>query len=206
MLSLMRTIGRTGIITLSIVAALVLLGGSCAFTYNKLVRLDEAAKAQWAQVENTYQRRADLVPNLVETVKGAAAFERDTITAVTEARSRVGQVAAARDVTTSPEAFREHQQAQDALGGALSRLLVVAEAYPNLTATQGFRDLQAQLEGTENRITVERMRYNEAAREFDTARASFPTSLVAGLFGGRFAEKQYFTAKAGSDGPPKVRF
>jgi LemA protein len=202
----MRTIGRTGIITLSIVAALILLGGSCAFTYNKLVRLDQAAKAQWAQVENTYQRRADLVPNLVETVKGAAAFERGTFTAVTEARSRVGQVAAKPDVTTSPEAFREYQQAQDTLGGALSRLLVVAEAYPNLTATQAFRDLQAQLEGTENRIAVERMRYNEAAREFDTARASFPTSIVAGLFGGRFSEKQYFTARAGSDVPPGVRF
>ena len=202
----MRTIGRTGIITLSLVAALVLLGGSCIFTYNKLVRLDEAAQAQWAQVENTYQRRADLVPNLVETVKGAAAFERETITAVTEARSRVGQVAAARDITTSPEAFQAHQQAQDALGGALSRLLVVAEAYPNLTATQAFRDLQAQLEGTENRIAVERMRYNEAARAFKTARASFPTSIVVAVFGDRFAEKQYFTAKAGSDVPPAVRF
>ena len=203
----MKPIGRTGIITLAIVGALVLLGGSCIATYNKLVRLDQAAKAQWAQVENTYQRRADLVPNLVETVKGAAAFERDTITAVTQARSRVGQVAAPQgDITTSPEAFQKHQQAQDALGGALSRLLVVAEAYPNLTATQAFRDLQAQLEGTENRITVERMRYNEAARDFDTARASFPTSIVAGLFGGRFAERQYFTAKAGSDVPPRVNF
>jgi len=151
-----------------------------------------------------YQRRADLVPNLVETVKGAAAFERETITRVTEARSRVGQVAP--NVTTNAEQFREYQRAQDELGGALSRLLVVAEAYPNLTATQGFRDLQAQLEGTENRITVERMRYNEAARDFDTARASFPTSIVAGMFGDRFAAKQYFTAKAGSDEPPKVKF
>jgi len=200
----MRTIGRLGIVTISIVAALFLLGGSCVFTYNKLVRLDQAAKAQWAQVENVYQRRADLVPNLVETVKGAAAFERETITRVTEARSRVGQVAP--NVTTNAEQFREYQRAQDELGGALSRLLVVAEAYPNLTATQGFRDLQAQLEGTENRITVERMRYNEAARDFDTARASFPTSIVAGMFGDRFAAKQYFTAKAGSDEPPKVKF
>ena len=202
----MRTIGRTGIVTLTIVAALVLLGGSCALTYNKLVRLDQSAKAQWAQVENAYQRRADLIPNLVETVKGAAAFERETLTAVTQARSRVGQLRTGVDVTSSPEAFRAHQQAEDALGSAVSRLLVVAEAYPNLTATQGFRDLQAQLEGTENRITVERMRYNEAAREFETARASFPTSLVAGLFGGRFAPKQYFTARAGSDVPPEVRF
>ena len=202
----MKTIGRTGIITLSIVAALVVLGGSCIVTYNKLVRLDQAAKAQWAQVENAYQRRADLVPNLVETVKGAAAFERETIIAVTEARSRVGQVAVPKDLTTNAEQFGNYQRAQDELGSAVSRLLVVAEAYPTLTATQGFRDLQAQLEGTENRITVERMRYNEAARDFDTARASFPTSLVAGIFGDRFAEKQYFAAKAGSDTPPKVKF
>jgi LemA protein len=200
----MRSIGRTGVITLSIVAALVLLGGSCILTYNKLVRLDENTKAQWAQVENAYQRRADLVPNLVETVKGAATFERETITAVTEARSRVGQLP--KDVTANAERFGAYQRAQDELGGALSRLLVVAEAYPNLTATQAFRDLQAQLEGTENRITVERMRYNEAARAMNTARASFPTSLVAALFGERFAEKQYFAAKAGSETPPAVRF
>jgi LemA protein len=202
----MRTIGRTGVITLSIVAALVLLGGTCVVTYNKLVRLDQNAKAQWAQVENAYQRRADLVPNLVETVKGAAAFERETITSVTEARSRVGQLAVPKDVTTDAEQFRKYQRAQDELGGTLSRLLVVAEAYPNLTATQAFRDLQAQLEGTENRIAVERMRYNDAARAFDTARASFPTSIVASMFGDRFAEKQYFVAKAGSDVPPKVKF
>jgi LemA protein len=202
----MRTIGRTGVVTFSIVVALVLLGASCAVTYNKLVRLDQNARAQWAQVENTYQRRADLVPNLVETVKGAAAFERDTVIAVTEARSRVGQVALPKDVTTNPEQFQNYQRAQDQLGGALSRLLVVAEAYPNLTATQGFRDLQAQLEGTENRIAVERMRYNDAARAFDTARASFPTSLVAGLFGSRFTEKQYFAATKGSEVPPKVKF
>jgi LemA protein len=203
----MRTVSRTGIITIAVIVGLLLLvGGSCVAGYNRLIGLDQAAQAQWAQVENTYQRRADLIPNLVETVKGAAAFERDTITAVTEARSRVGQVAAPRDVTSHPEQFQAYQQAQDQLGGALSRLLVVAEAYPNLTATQGFRDLQAQLEGTENRITVERMRYNEAAREFDTARATFPTSIIAGMFGGRFAEKPYFAAKAGSDVPPKVKF
>jgi len=203
----MRAASRTGTVTILVIIAMLLLGGTCvATTYNKLVRLDQAAQAQWAQVENAYQRRADLIPNLVETVKGAAAFERGTITAVTEARSRVGQLARPSDVTTRPEEFRQYQQAQDQLGGALSRLLVVAEAYPTLTATQGFRDLQAQLEGTENRITVERMRYNEAARDFDTARASFPTSIVAGMFAGKFAEKQYFTAKAGSDVPPKVTF
>ena len=201
----MKPIGRTGIISLSIVAAVVLLGGTCAATYNKLVRLDQAAAAQWAQVENTYQRRADLVPNLVATVKGAAGFEQKTLIEVTEARSRVGQLAVPRDISTSPEALTQYQEAQDHLGGALSRLLVVAESYPSLTATQGFRDLQAQLEGTENRITVERMRYNEAARDFDTARASFPTSIIAGLFGDRFAEKHYFRAKPGSDTAPEVK-
>jgi len=202
----MRTVSRTGIVTIAILAALLLGGGMCVASYNRLVRLDQGAQAQWAQVENTYQRRADLIPNLVETVKGAAAFERETITAVTEARSRVGQVTRPTEITTRPGDFRQYQQAQDQLGGALSRLLVVAEAYPTLTATQGFRDLQAQLEGTENRITVERMRYNEAARELNVARASFPTSIIAGLFGGRFAERQYFTAKTGSDVPPQVRF
>jgi LemA protein len=202
----MKTIGKIGIVTLSIVAALVLLGGTCAATYNKLVRLDQAASAQWAQVENTYQRRSDLIPNLVATVKGAAAFEQKTITDVTEARSRVGQVAVPKDISTNAESLKQYQQAQDQLGGALSRLLVVAEAYPNLTATASFRDLQAQLEGTENRITVERMRYNEAARDFDTARASFPTSIVAGLFGARFQERQYFAAKAGTDVAPEVKF
>jgi len=202
----MKTIGRTGIITLSILAALVLLGGTCAVTYNRLVGLDQAAAAQWAQVDNTYQRRADLIPNLVATVKGAAAFEQKTLVEVTQARSRVGQVSSPKDLSTNPDALEQYQQAQDQLGGALSRLLVVAEAYPTLTATQAFRDLQAQLEGTENRITVERMRYNEAARAFDTARASFPTSIVAAMFGGRFAERAYFTAKAGSDVAPEVKF
>ncbi|HET9622026.1 MAG TPA: LemA family protein [Kofleriaceae bacterium] len=201
----MKTIGRTGIATLAILIVLVLIGADCVATYNKLVRLDQAAAAQWAQVENTYQRRADLVPNLVATVKGAAAFEQKTITDVTAARSRVGQVALP-NASTDRAALQQYQQAQDQLGTALNRLLVVAEAYPTLTATQAFRDLQAQLEGTENRITVERMRYNEAARAFDTARVSFPTSLVAGAFGGRFVERHYFTAKAGTEVAPEVKF
>ena len=202
----MRTVGRAGVITISIVVAMLLIGGACVATYNRLVRLDQTVQAQWGQVENTYQRRADLIPNLVATVKGAAAFERDTLTAVTQARSRVGQIAAPPEVTSRPAEFQRYQQAQDQLGGALSRLLVVAEAYPNLTATQGFRDLQAQLEGTENRIAVERMRYNDAAREFNTARASFPTSIVAGLFGDRFAAKQYFAGRPGSEAVPEVKF
>ncbi len=199
----MKAIGKSGIVAIMIVGAVLLFGGTCAATYNKLVRLDEAADAQWAQVENAYQRRADLIPNLVETVKGAAKFERDTIIAVTEARAKVGQVGAPNPANV--EKLAEYQQAQDQLGGALSRLLVVAEAYPDLKATQNFRDLQAQLEGTENRITVERMRFNETARDFNSARSGFPTVLVAGMFG-RFAAKPYFTAKAGSDIAPKVTF
>jgi len=193
--------------TIIVAAAVLLFGGTCVASYNKLVKLDQAASAQWAQVENAYQRRADLVPNLVETVKAAAKFEKDTLIAVTEARARVGQVQMPKgDITSNPDQFKQYQQAQDQLGGALSRLLVVAEAYPNLTATQNFRDLQAQLEGTENRIAVERMRFNELARDFNTARSSFPTSLIAGIFGGKFAPKQYFAAKAGSDIAPKVQF
>jgi LemA protein len=172
--------------------------------YNKLVRLDQDVAAQWAQVENVYQRRADLVPNLVATVKGAANFEKDTLTAVTEARARVGQMQG--EPTKDPASMQRYQQAQDQLGGALSRLLVVAERYPELKATESFRDLLAQLEGTENRITVERMRFNDAAREFNTTRRMFPTTLVAGFFGPRFDEKAYFQATAGASAPPQVKF
>jgi LemA protein len=194
------------IVAAAAVVILVGLGlGTCA-TYNRLVGLDQSVQAQWAQVENVYQRRADLVPNLVATVKGAAEFERETLIAVTEARSRVGQVSVGGSAPATPERLGEYQQAQDALGGALSRLLVVAEQYPTLTATQGFRDLQAQLEGTENRIAVERMRYNEAARAFNTARARFPASLAAGLFGDRFRAKPYFTAPAEATKVPEVEF
>src|SRR5262245_9827915 len=137
------------------VLVLILLGGTCT-TYNRLVTLDQGVKSQWAQVESVYQRRADLIPNLVATVKGAANFEQETITRVTEARAKVGQVTLTKDALTDPEAFKRFQQAQDQLGSALSRLLAVSESYPQLTATQNFRDLQAQLEGTENRIAVER--------------------------------------------------
>jgi LemA protein len=197
-------------IVLGIVAAIVLLalivGFGAAGTYNSLVRLDQATQAQWAQVQNVYQRRADLVPNLVETVKGAAKFEQETLTAVTEARSRVGQVTseALENVTQDPAAFARFQQAQDQLSSALSRLMVVVERYPELKATAGFRDLQAQLEGTENRITIERQRFNEAAQAFNTRRQSFPTVLLAGLLG--FPAKPYFQATAGAEKPPEVKF
>lgn len=180
----------------------------CVGSYNKLVQLSQAVDAQWAQVENAYQRRADLVPNLVETVKGAAKFEQSTMVAVTEARAKVGQVQAqpASSVVNDPAAMQRFQQAQDQLSGALSRLLVVSERYPDLKATANFRDLQAELAGTENRIAVERMRFNEAARAFNTTRDSFPTVVVAKMFGRRFAEKAYFQAQAGASTAPKVQF
>jgi LemA protein len=141
-------------------------------------------------------------------VKGAANFEKSTFTEVAQARAQAGQVSAAglNRVIDDPAAFERFQRAQDSLSGALSRLLVVSEQYPQLRATENFRDLQAQLEGTENRIAVERMRFNEAAESFNTARNRFPGVLVAGLFGNRFAEKPYFTARPGSDVAPKVQF
>lgn len=193
-----------GCLGLGLVAALAVVAFGVS-AYNGLVSLDQAVEAQWAQVENVYQRRADLVPNLVETVKGAAAFEKDTFTAVAEARSKVGQVDAA-GIANDPEAFARFQQAQDGLSSALSRLMVVVERYPDLKATQNFRDLQAQLEGTENRIAVERMRFNETAQAFNTKRMSFPTVTIAGLFGSRFDEKVYFKAQAGADTAPTVKF
>ncbi|OLD57526.1 MAG: LemA family protein [Acidobacteria bacterium 13_1_20CM_2_57_8] len=186
----------------------IVLGFTVVGTYNGLVGLDQAAEAQWGQVENTYQRRADLVPNLVATVKGSANFEQQTLTAVTEARAKVGQVSAGalENITRDPQAFARFQQAQDGLSSALSRLMVVAERYPELKATAGFRDLQAQLEGTENRITVERMRFNEAAQAFNTRRESFPTIVIAGFFGERFRVKPYFKAQTGAEKAPEVKF
>lgn len=192
-------IAAAGAVVVALLGAYVIAG-----SYNKLVRLDQDVQAQWAQVENVYQRRADLVPNLVATVKGAADFEKSTLLAVTEARARVGQlpIAAPRDTA----GLQQFQQAQDQLGGALARLLVVAERYPDLKATANFRDLQAQVEGTENRIAVERMRFNEAAREFNTTRDTFPTTLLVRLFGARFTEKTYFQAPTSAASAPVVRF
>ena len=174
-------------------------------SYNKLVSLDQAVQAQWSQVENVYQRRADLVPNLVETVKGAAKFEKETFTAVTEARARVGQVQGSTS-PNDPASVEKFKAAQDQLSSALSRLMVVVERYPDLKATQAFRDLQVQLEGAENRIAVERMRFVQAAQAFNSARNTFPRNIVASLFGGRFAEKAYFKAQAGAETAPRVQF
>ncbi len=173
--------------------------------YNSLIGLDQKVQAQWGQVENTYQRRADLIPNLVETVKGAAAFEQDTFTAVTEARAKVGQVQIAPGQLTS-DSLAQFQQAQEGLSSALSRLLVVVEKYPELKATENFKELQAQLESTENRITVERMRFNEAAQAFNTRRNRFPAVLIAGFFGEKFKDKAFFKAQPGAETAPQVKF
>lgn len=188
-----------------VLLVLAVLGLTVMGSYNSLNSLDQAVASQWGQVENVYQRRADLVPNLVATVKGAAAFEKETFTAVTEARAKVGQVSMGK-VPNSPEELARFQAAQEGLGSALGRLMVVVEKYPDLKATQNFRDLQAQLEGTENRIAVERMRFNEAARAFNTRRNSFPTVILAGFFGDRFRDKAYFKAQPGAEQAPTVAF
>jgi LemA protein len=190
-----------GLVIVVVVAAMWFAG-----TYNRLVTLDQAVQSQWAQVESVYQRRADLIPNLVATVKGAANFEKSTYIAVTEARAKVGQVNTAGAAPNDPAAFSQFSNAQDNLSSALSRLLVTVENYPNLKASQNFEDLQAQLEGTENRIAVERMRFNQAAQAFNTTRDSFPTVFVAGFFGSRFAEKSYFKSQPGSQNAPAVNF
>ncbi len=195
-------LGCLGVLIIGIVAIALFGIGS----YNKLVKLDQDVKSGWAQVENVYQRRSDLIPNLVETVKGAANFEKETYTAVTEARAKAGQTKIDASQLNDPAAFAKFQQAQDQLGGALSRLLVTVEKYPELKATANFQELQSQLEGTENRITVERQRFNDAANAFNKKRNTFPTVLIAGFFGSKFAEKAYFKAVAGSDVAPKVKF
>jgi LemA protein len=171
---------------------------------NDLVRREQAVTERAAQVQNVYQRRADLIPNLVETVKGFAAQERTVLEEVTRARASAGNVTLTPQVLDDPQALRRFQEAQGQLGGALSRLLVTVERYPELKSNQNFLALQSQLEGTENRITVERMRYNEAVREYNTRLRVFPGSLVAGFRG--FREKPYFEAAPGSETAPKVRF
>jgi len=200
------SIGKILLVIVGILAVLaVIIGLSISGVYNRLITLQQGTDAAWAQVENVYQRRADLVPNLVNTVSGAANFEKSTLTEITEARASVGRVSApSGGAPTDPAKFAEFEKAQAQLGGALSRLLVVSERYPNLTATAGFRDLQAQLEGTENRISVERGRFNEAVQAYNTALKSFPAVIFAGMFG--HTARPYFTATAGSDKPPAVQF
>jgi LemA protein len=190
------------------VALVVLLGLGVLFTagsYNRLVALDQGVRAQWGQVENVYQRRLDLVPNLVATVKGAAKFEQGTFAQVAQARAAAASAPAGRAVDDKA-AFQNFETAQQNLSSALGRLMVVVEAYPQLKATENFRDLQTQLEGTENRISVERMRFNDAAQRYNTYRQSFPAVIVAALFGGRFPERPYFHAQSGAESAPQVQF
>jgi LemA protein len=193
-----------GIVGFFVVVALV-IGLWVSGIYNRLVTLQQGTDAAWAQVQNVYQRRTDLIPNLVNTVSGAANFEKSTLAEIVDARASVGRVQLpSAAAPTDPAQFKQFEEAQARLGGALSRLLVVAERYPDLKATAAFRDLQAQLEGTENRIAVERGRFNEAVQAYNTAIKRFPAALFAGMFG--HTPRPYFTATAGSDRPPEVKF
>lgn len=173
---------------------------------NDIPTYDEQTAAAWAQVENQYQRRADLIPNLVETVKGFAAQERETLTAVVEARARVGQMQIPRDLLTNPEAFRQFQQNQDTLTQALSRLMVVVERYPQLRSSENFLTLQAQLEGTENRLAVARRDYIEAVRLFNTELRTFPGRIWHSLLYSELEPKQTFAAADGASEVPQVKF
>lgn len=188
---------------LVVIGAILLIVMTLSGRYNKLVTLEEGVTAAWSQVENVYQRRADLIPNLVNTVKGYADFEQSTLTAVIEARAKATSTNI--DPTNLTEANMEQfQQAQQGLSSALSRLMVVVERYPDLKANQNFLDLQAQLEGTENRITVERRAFNTTAREYNTLVLSFPNNIIAGMFG--FKQKAYFKSDTGAEKAPEVQF
>ena len=191
-------------ITLGVIAlAVLLIYGSIRGSYNTLVTLDENIEGQWAQVENVYQRRADLIPNLVNVVRGYAAHERETLEGVVEARSRATSINIdAANMT--PEAMAQFQQAQDNLSSALSRLMVVVERYPDLKANQNFLELQTQLEGTENRIANERRKYIETVRDYNTNIRRFPRNIYASMFG--FERKPTFESRPGSDVPPVVEF
>ena len=196
-------IGCGVLVVLAIAGLLVIAiaGGS----YNHLVKLQQGVNSQWAQVQNVYQRRADLIPNLVATVSGAANFEKSTLTEITAARASVGQMKIdANNAPATADQIAAFEKAQGSLSSALSRLLVVSERYPDLKASANFRDLQAQLEGTENRISVERGNFNSAVQNYNTAIKSFPAVFYAAMFG--FVEKPYFTATPGADKPPQVEF
>ena len=191
-------------IVLIVIAVFVLLVfSSVKSTYNQMVSMDEGVNGSWAQVENVYQRRADLIPNLVNTVKGYAAHEKETLEGVIEARSKATSVNINPE-NMSPEALQQFQGAQDGLSSALSRLMVVVERYPDLKANQNFLDLQAQLEGTENRIAVERRKFNQSAQDFNTYIRKFPKNIYASIFG--FEKRAYFEATPGSEKAPEVQF
>lgn len=190
---------RFGIVLIALVSAF--LFSSCG--YNKMVEMDEQVTSQWAQVENVYQRRADLIPNLVNTVKGYASHEQETLEGVIEARSKATSMNISADDLT-PEKIQQFNQAQQGLSSALSRLMVVVEQYPDLKANQNFLDLQAQLEGTENRIAVERKKFNETTQSYNAYIRKFPRVIYAGWFG--FDKKSYFEAQQGAEQAPEVQF
>ena len=191
---------KSVIIIIALVAIIVLFGVT---TYNSMVSKQEGVSKAWSNVENQYQRRSDLIPNLVNTVKGYTTHEQGTLEAVVKARSEATQVKVDPENLT-PEALQKYQQAQGNVGSALGRLLMLTENYPDLKANQNFIELQAQLEGTENRISVERNRFNEVAQEYNTYIRKFPKNIFAGMFG--FDKRPYFEAEAGSEKAPKVEF
>lgn len=191
---------KTTIILIAIAAIIAIWGVS---SYNGLVKMDESVSTAWSNVENQYQRRSDLIPNLVNTVKGYAAHEKETFQAVTEARSKATQMSVSADNLT-PEKLQAYQKAQGEVGAALGRLLAITEAYPDLKANENFKELQAQLEGTENRISVERRNFNETARAYNTGIRTFPRNLIAGICG--FDKRPYFEAEEGTHKAPEVKF
>ncbi len=194
---------RGTIILLVVVAVIVLLGGCSVRAYNKMVMMDENVGKAWANVETQYQRRADLIPNLVNTVKGYAAHEQETLEGVIAARSRATQVMVNADDLT-PEKMQQFQEAQGEVSAALGRLLLLTENYPDLKANQNFLELQAQLEGTENRISVERRNFNEASKGYNAYIRKFPNNIISGMFG--FEKKAYFEAAEGTETAPEVQF
>lgn len=197
-------IGCGVVIAIVVIFAIILISYGIG-SYNNMVAMDEGVKEKWSQVENVYQRRLDLIPNLVETVKGYAAHEKETFQAVTEARAKAGgTINVPGQALNNPQMFQQFQQAQTAMSSALSRLMVVVEKYPELKANENFLALQSQLEGTENRIAVERKRFNEAARNFNTYIKKFPRVILANMYG--FKEKPYFKAQEGADQAPRVKF
>ena len=191
---------KSTIIIIAVVAILAIWGVS---SYNGLVKMDESVNTAWSNVENQYQRRADLIPNLVNTVKGYAAHEKETLEAVMAARSKATQMTVDADNLT-PEKLQEYQKAQGEIGSALGRLLAITEAYPDLKANENFKELQAQLEGTENRISVERRNFNETARSYNTSTRTFPKTIIASMCG--FEKRPYFEAEEGSQKAPEVKF
>jgi LemA protein len=195
-------VGKILAIVLVIVLVFVVITGVSG--YNRVVKLDQGVSQSWSQVENQYQRRADLIPNLVETVKGAANFEQETLTRVIEARAKATQVQITAEQLEDPEALRRFEQAQGELSSALSRLLVTVEQYPELKANANYLALQDELAGTENRIGNERRRFTETVQTYNTAVRSFPMNMLAGMFG--FHPKAYFEAREGAEEAPKVNF